>query len=168
MNSASAYVSVPNLSFACYRQSPSPSELTFFFPFPHAAYTSFTYTQLTTNYTDKSPGSQKVAPGGASGLYSVVATVTATITNSGPVTGAEVAQLYIGLPSSAPASPPKQLRGFQKLSLAPGKSGTVTFQLRRKDLSYWDVGAQKWMVPEGRFAVFVGASSRDIRLEGMT
>ena len=128
------------------------------------SYTNFTYSDLTTSYTDKSAGSTTKLPGGASGLYDTVATVTAKITNSGAVTGAEVAQLYIGLPSSAPATPPKQLRGFQKLPLAPGASGTATFSIRRKDLSYWSGG--KWVTPTGSFAVYVGASSRDIRLTG--
>lgn len=42
----------------------------------------------------------------------------------------------------------------------------MTFNLRRKDLSYWDVGLQKWVMPNEGFGVFVGASSRDIRLQG--
>jgi beta-glucosidase len=130
------------------------------------SYTTFSYSSLTTAYTDKTAGSSTVAPGGASGLYDTVATVTASITNNGTVTGAEVAQLYIGLPSSAPASPLKQLRGFQKVPLAPGASSTVTFSLRRKDLSYWDSGSQSWKVPTGAFSIYVGSSSRDIRLTG--
>lgn len=96
----------------------------------------------------------------------MVATVTTTITNSGGVEGAEVAQLYITLPSSAPTAPPKQLRGFTKLKLAPGAKGTATFNLRRKDLSYWDTRTQNWIVPSGEFGVSVAASSRDIRLKG--
>lgn len=80
--------------------------------------------------------------------------------------GAEVAQLYITLPSSAPAAPPKQLRGFDKIKLEPGAKGAVTFNLRRKDLSYWDTRTQNWIVPTGSFGVSVGASSRDIRLTG--
>ncbi|MCJ1240220.1 hypothetical protein MMC14_008220 [Varicellaria rhodocarpa] len=126
------------------------------------SYTTFTYTRLTTSYTNQTLAS--------SGLYNTVATVTAKITNSGLVTGAEVAQLYIGLPSSSavPASPSKQLRGFQKPYLASGASGTVTFKLRRKDLSYWDVGMQKWVMPEkGGSTVYVGASSKDARLQGV-
>lgn len=91
--------------------------------------------------------------------------MTAKITNSGDVAGAEVAQLYIGLPSGAPEAPPKQLRGFAKLALEAGASDTATFNLRRKDLSYWDVARQNWVVPTGSFAVSVGASSRDIKLE---
>lgn len=121
---------------------------------------------MTTAYTDKTAGSSSPGPGGVVGLFDTVATVTAKITNNGTVTGAEVAQLYIGLPSSAPASPPKQLRGFQKVSLTAGTSKTVTFDIRRKDLSYWDVGSQAWKVPSGTFSVYVGASSRDIRLTG--
>ena len=92
--------------------------------------------------------------------------MTCGIANAGSVTGAEVPQLYITLPSGAPAAPPKQLRGFQKLSLAAGANGTATFNLRRRDLSYWDVRSQNWIVPSGSFGVSVGASSRDIRLTG--
>lgn len=97
-------------------------------------------------------------------MYDNVATVTATITNNGSVAGAEVPQLYIGLPFSAPATPPKQLRGFNKISLAASASGTATFNLRRKDLSYWDTASQTWILPAGTFNIYVGASSRDIRL----
>lgn len=131
-----------------------------------AAYTTFQYSGLTTAYTDKTAGSTSPGPGGVSGLYETVATVTAKITNNGTVIGAEVAQLYIGLPSSAPSSPPKQLRGFQKVSLTAGGSSTVTFSIRRKDLSYWDVVSQSWKTPAGTFTVYVGSSSRDIRLTG--
>lgn len=90
-----------------------------------------------------------------------------TITNSGDVAGAEVAQLYLSLPASAGVDAPlRQLRGFEKLDLAPGESGTVEFVLRRKDASYWDVAAQQWVLPAGEFAIAVGASSRDLRLQG--
>ena len=130
------------------------------------SYTTFSYSALSISALSTSRGSLATIPSGVSNLYDVVATVTATITNNGTVTGAEVPQLYIGLPSSAPASPPKQLRGFSKLSLVAGESGCVSFSLRRKDLSYWDEGTAKWILPSGRFTVSVGASSRDIRLTG--
>ena len=130
------------------------------------AYTTFSYSGLTTSYTDKTAGSTAPGPGGAVGLFDTVATVTAKITNNGTVTGAEVAQLYLGLPSSAPASPPKQLRGFQKVNLVAGASSTVTFDIRRKDLSYWDVVEQEWVVAAGEYTVNVGASSRDFKLTG--
>lgn len=89
--------------------------------------------------------------------------MTAKITNSGDVAGAEVPQLYVGYPSSAPGLPPKQLRGFNKLKLEAGASGTAKFELRRRDLSYWDA-ARGWTVPTGEFSLMVGASSRDVRL----
>ncbi|KAK7701360.1 glycoside hydrolase 3 [Diaporthe eres] len=92
--------------------------------------------------------------------------LTVTSTATGSVAGAEVSQLYLTLPSGAPAAPPKQLRGFTKLSLQPGASGTATFNLRRRDLSYWDVASQNWVVPKGDFGISVGASSRDLRLTG--
>ncbi|TVY80912.1 putative beta-glucosidase L, partial [Lachnellula suecica] len=122
------------------------------------SYTTFAYSALTISPLSSAPGSSTKAPGGLANLWDIVATISATITNNGTVAGAEVAQLYIGLPASAPASPPKQLRGFQKPSLEPGKSAMVTFALRRKDLSYWDTVGQKWVLPTGSFAVSVGAS----------
>lgn len=130
------------------------------------SYTTFSYSNLSIPVLSASPGSRATVPGGIANLYDVVATVTATITNNGTVAGAEVAQLYIGLPSSAPVSPPKQLRGFTKLSLAVGGSQTASFPLRRKDLSYWDKAAQEWVLPAGGWTVSAGASSRDIRLMG--
>ncbi|AEO58343.1 glycoside hydrolase family 3 protein [Thermothelomyces thermophilus ATCC 42464] len=131
------------------------------------SYTNFTYADLElTSTATAGPATGETIPGGAADLWEEVATVTATITNSGGVDGAEVAQLYLTLPSSAPATPPKQLRGFAKLKLAAGASGTATFSLRRRDLSYWDTGRGQWVVPEGEFGVSVGASSRDIRLTG--
>jgi len=130
------------------------------------SYTTFSYSALAVSAVSTSAGSSSIIPGGVSNLYDVIATVTASITNNGTVAGAEVPQLYIGLPASAPASPPKQLRGFKKLTLSPGTSGSVSFDLRRKDLSYWDEGTQKWILPQGTFVVSVGASSRDLRLVG--
>ena len=130
------------------------------------SYTTFDYSSLVTGSISSSTGSGTTAPGGVSSLWDVIATVTATVSNNGTVAGAEVAQLYIGLPSSAPASPPKQLRGFDKISLAAGASGSVTFPLRKKDLSYWDSASGTWVLPTGTFDIYVGSSSRDIRLTG--
>ena len=133
------------------------------------SYTNFTYADITVTAaaTAKSgPVAGAVVAGGKAGLFETVATVTCKITNSGSVAGAEVPQLYLSLPaSSAPATPPKQLRGFDKVALEVGASSTVVFNLRRKDLSYWDV-AKGWVVPAGTFTVNIGASSRDLRLKG--
>ncbi|KAF1995495.1 glycoside hydrolase family 3 protein [Amniculicola lignicola CBS 123094] len=131
------------------------------------SYTNFTYSDLAIEGKPTTgPATGAKAPGGAKDLFDTVATVTAKITNSGGVAGAEVPQLYIGLPGSAPQAPPKQLRGFNKLKLEAGASGIATFKLRRRDLSYWDSARQQWVVPAGDFTVSVGASSRDIRLTG--
>lgn len=100
------------------------------------------------------------------GLYDTIAVVTCTITNVGPVAGAEAAQLYLSLPPSAPDSPVQQLRGFDKVKLAPGQAGTATFILRKKDASYWDVARQQWIIPPGEYRFVVGASSRDRKLAG--
>jgi beta-glucosidase len=132
-----------------------------------AAYTTFNYSTIAISGTPASgPESGSTIPGGASSLFDIVATITATITNSGTVTASEVAQLYIGLPSSAPATPVRQLRGFQKLSVKAGDTATAKFDLRRKDLSYWDTSGKVWTLPKGTFVVEVGASSRDLRLSG--
>ncbi|KAK4220888.1 beta-glucosidase cel3A [Podospora fimiseda] len=131
------------------------------------SYTNFTFSDLTiTSNARSGPATGPTIPGGRADLWEDVATITAVVKNTGGVQGAEVPQLYITLPSSAPSTPPKQLRGFAKLKLAPGASGTAIFNLRRKDLSYWDTARQNWVVPSGEFGVSVGASSRDIRLTG--
>ncbi|KFA63716.1 hypothetical protein S40285_07107 [Stachybotrys chlorohalonatus IBT 40285] len=131
------------------------------------SYTNFTYSSLAITSTARSgPATGPIVPGGQRDLYDIVATVTARITNSGSVSGAEAAQLYISYPTTAPSTPPRQLRGFDKLALAAGASGTVTFEIRRRDISYWDVRSQRWIVPSGTFRIAVAASSRDIRLEG--
>jgi beta-glucosidase len=111
--------------------------------------------------------SEGIAPGGSKSLFDVVATVMASITNNGIVTGAEVAQLCVGLPNSAPESPPNQLRGFNKLSLKASESGTVVFELGKKDLSHWVIDMKAWVVLSGSFEILVGASSRDTRLIGI-
>jgi beta-glucosidase len=85
-------------------------------------------------------------------------TVSATITNTGRVAGADVAQLYLSDPAAA-AEPPRQLKGFQKVSLRPGQSATVRFSLNGQDLSYWNSAANGWVVPAGQFGVYVGDSS---------
>jgi beta-glucosidase len=122
------------------------------------SYTTFSYRGIKIS-TDKGL-CKSVAS--ASNLWDQVAKVKATVTNSGAVAGEEVAQLYVGIPGG----PKRQLRGFEKVTLAPGQSASVEFGLTRRDLSEWHVGQQKWVVQDGKYGVFVGASSRDIRLTG--
>ena len=104
------------------------------------------------------------APGGNPSLYDVLVRTNVRITNIGPYPGKEVVQLYVGYPASV-GEPPRQLRGFEKISLDVGASTTVNFDLMRKDLSYWDVISQNWVIANGTYEVYVGRSSRDIKLQ---
>ncbi|KAF9557186.1 glycoside hydrolase family 3 protein [Agrocybe pediades] len=92
-------------------------------------------------------------------------TVSFQVTNTGGLAGTEKPQLYLGYPTSAD-EPPKVLRGFEEVDLAPGESKTVTLSLIIRDLSIWDTPSQSYIRPSGTFNVFVGASIRDIRLTG--
>jgi beta-glucosidase len=106
-----------------------------------------------------------IQPGGNVELWATLATVRATVTNTGDVSGAAVAQLYLSYPDEAGA-PAKSLRGFEKVALSAGTSGVVQFALTRRDLSYWDTAAQTWRLPTGEIGVRVGFSSRDLPLSG--
>ena len=131
------------------------------------SYTTFAYSAIGIHvFATAGPSTGTVIPGGPAELFEPVGTISALVRNSGSVAGSEVAQLYLGLPDSAPWTPPKQLRGFQKLKLAAKQSTLASFELTRRDLSYWDVATQEWVVPSGTFKVYVGSSSRDIRLQG--
>lgn len=128
-------------------------------------YSTFAYGNLSISAATASsvPASCETdAHGRQAGLFDVIVTITATITNTGNYTAAEVAQLYLTIPGATT----KQLRGFDKVLLQPGEQTQVTFPVRRKDVSRWDVVAQRWVVPAGRIGVEVGASVLDVRLEG--
>jgi len=92
-------------------------------------------------------------------------TVTATVTNSGSRAGAEVAQLYVTQPA-ANGSPPIQLKGFQKVSLAAGASTTVSFPLTNRDLAHFDTTSSSWVANAGAYTVRVGDSSTNLPLTG--
>ncbi|KAE9967528.1 hypothetical protein BLS_006324 [Venturia inaequalis] len=116
------------------------------------------------NVTARPPPSA-VLPGGNPALWEVLFTVSTTVKNTGSIDGAAVPQLYLNLPSTAGAgTPPRQLRGFEKVKLGAGESAQVEFELMRRDISYWDVVLQEWIIPSGAIGVEVGFSSRDIKL----
>ncbi|KAG6845950.1 hypothetical protein H0H87_010998 [Tephrocybe sp. NHM501043] len=98
-------------------------------------------------------------------LHTKVITVTFTVKNNGTVAGHEIPQLYSSPPASI-QSAPKNLKGFDSIYLSPGESKSVSIQLSRYDLSFWEVVSQRWKVPSGTHGISVGASSRDIRLTG--
>ena len=77
--------------------------------------------------------------------------------------GAEVAQLYLGFPTSA-GEPPKVLRDFGKFFISAGSVTDVSFSLHKRDLSVWDVTADNWKFVPGSYQVYIGSSSRDTRL----
>ncbi|KAJ6462450.1 glycoside hydrolase family 3 protein [Mycena sanguinolenta] len=91
--------------------------------------------------------------------------ISFTVKNTGAVTGTEKPQLYLGYPPAA-GEPPKVLRGFDEVPLAAGATQVVTMTVATREMSVWDTPSQSWVRPAGTFTVFVGASSRDIRLTG--
>ena len=120
------------------------------FPFGHGlSYTTFEYSNLTVS---------AVSPSGQ-------VQIGLDVSNTGSRAGAEVPQLYLGFPSAA-GEPPKLLKGFTKITLAPGQTEHVVYNLDWLDLANWDATARGWLVTPGTFQVLVGASSRDLRLNG--
>jgi beta-glucosidase len=93
------------------------------------------------------------------------ATVTATVTNTGSVAGADVAQLYVSDPAAS-GQPPRQLEGFQRVSLQPGASQTVTFHLAQKNLQYWNSASGNWATSTGGYGIEVGDSDANLPLSG--
>ncbi|MFG1810877.1 fibronectin type III-like domain-contianing protein [Streptomyces sp. NPDC049040] len=93
------------------------------------------------------------------------ATVKATVTNTGSRAGTEVAQLYVAGPGSA-GEPPHQLKGFQRISLAAGASGTVTFTVPVHAPASWSTTAGHWVAGAGTCQILVGDSSRSLPLSG--
>lgn len=131
-------------------------DLTPLFPFGFGlSYTSFAYRNLTV-----SPSTLSFA-----GDKPETISVDVEISNSGPVAGAEVAQLYVGMPLNPVAQPPKQLKGFQKITLKPGESSHAQFTLDAQSFSYWDAQSHQWRVAPGTYKIMVGSSSRDLRQE---
>ncbi|KAK4549108.1 hypothetical protein LTR36_007564 [Oleoguttula mirabilis] len=105
------------------------------------------------------------APGGNPMLYDVLYRVEATITNTGSVAGEEVPQLYIS--RGGPYDPVKELRGFERLSIAPNSSTTFSVDVTRRDISSWSTGEQDWYVRNTTKKVYVGSSSRSLLLQGV-
>ena len=92
-------------------------------------------------------------------------TVRCTVTNTGDRTGDEVVQLSLTDDVSSVTTYTKVLRGFERITLAPGESRSLTFTLGPQEMGLWDKD-MRFTVEPGSFTVGVGASSQDIRLEG--
>jgi beta-glucosidase len=93
-------------------------------------------------------------------------TATFSIQNQGRMAGAEIAQLYVAPPSIAVPRPIHELKGFARVKLQPGETKSVSIPVSRQDLAYWDPGTKKWTTSPGEYKIEVGASSRDLRLQG--
>lgn len=114
------------------------------FCFGHGlSYTRFEYSDL------------QLAPTGA----------TFTLRNAGDVAGAEVAQLYLTFPATA-GEPPRQLKGFKKVVVGAGAEVQVEILLSSREFAIWNADIHGWERVGGRFRIYVGASSCDLRLSG--
>jgi beta-glucosidase len=89
------------------------------------------------------------------------ATVTATVTNTSARSGPATVELYLVSPPAA-QEPPKQLKGYANVDLAPGQSKLVLFRLSPGDLAYYDTGSSQFTVAPGHYAVLVGTSSTEL------
>ncbi len=115
------------------------------YPFGHGlSYTAFEYSNLEID-------SEKLI-------------IKCDIKNVGEFDGAEVVQLYIGDRTSTVVRPIKELKGFEKVFLKAGEVKTIEFKLSEKDLSYFSAVYHKWVLENGIYDIYIGASSRDIRL----
>jgi beta-glucosidase len=120
------------------------------FPFGHGlSYTTFDYANLRLSAATLAPGDRL--------------RVTVDVTNTGARAGREVVQLYVGETHPRLARPPKELKGFAKVSLAPGETQTVSLDVDVRALAAFDDARGAWVADPGTFEVLVGSSSRDVR-----
>lgn len=121
------------------------------FAFGHGlSYTEFRYSQLKVRRSHRHGGLD----------------IRFRVRNVGSRTGAEVPQVYVGPPANPPVPmAQKSLAGFDRIELAPGQARQVTLHVGARELSYWSPAAHDWVLATGRRPVYVGSSSRDIRLQ---
>jgi beta-glucosidase len=91
--------------------------------------------------------------------------VSVDITNTGPVSGKETVQVYVHDQKSGLVRPPKELKGFAKVELAPGQTKTVTISLDFRAFAYYHPRYAQWITEDGAFDILVGSSSADIHLK---
>jgi beta-glucosidase len=121
------------------------------YPFGHGlSYTTFAYKNLRTG-SDQMRAADTL-------------TVRVDVTNTGKIAGDEVVQLYAKHIGSKVERANKDLRGFQRVSLRPGETKTVTLRVPAQSLAYWNASTHSWTLEPDRVELQVGASSTDIRL----
>jgi beta-glucosidase len=123
------------------------------FPFGHGlSYTTFKYSNLHLIKRSITPDQ--------------TLTVKVDVTNTGKVLGKEIVQLYVRDIQSTFARPEKELKAFDKVELKPKQTKTIKFTLNREAFWYFDTIKNAWSTEAGDFEILIGASSRDIRLNG--
>jgi beta-glucosidase len=128
-------------------------EITPLFPFGHGlSYTTFAYDNLRLNGDSFGPDDPIL--------------VSVDVTNTGQRAGQEVVQVYVRDEAARVVRPLKELKAFAKAALAPGETKTVTLQLDRQSLAFYDTAIHDWVTEPGVFEILVGGSSRDVRLRG--
>ena len=128
------------------------------FPFGHGlSYTTFKYDGLKVT---PMPGTVTNAPDGPH------FEVSFDVKNTGQREGADVAQVYVSDTHARVPRPPKELKGFAKVTLRPGESRRVTIRLDGRAFSYYDTAAKRWQIDPGDFDILVGRSSEQIELRG--
>ena len=123
------------------------------FPFGYGlSYTQFKYSNLNLVQNDdpKNP----------------LVTVEFELSNTGDRAGAEVAEIYVQPIHPGVIRPLKELKGFKKVFLQPGKKQKVSIVLDRNAFAYYDVNKKGWVAEKGEYKILIGSSSRDIRLNG--
>ena len=90
--------------------------------------------------------------------------VSLTVTNTGSVAGTEIVQLYISKKDGQIFRPARELKGFARVTLAPGEKQRITITLDDKAFRFWNVKADRWEIEGGAYALLVGASVEDVRL----
>ena len=120
------------------------------FPFGYGlSYTTFEYGKATVSSKEMS----------ADGTI----TVSVPVTNTGKAEGKEIVQLYIQDEKSSLPRPLKELKGFKKITLAPGETKDVIFTITPEALKFFDDSKHEWIAEPGKFKAMIGASSTDIR-----
>ncbi len=122
------------------------------YPFGHGlSYTTFEYSDLRVSKEKFNE--------------SDVLEVSFTLKNAGRKKGSEIAQLYVQDVECSVPRPVKELKKFEKVVLDAGQSKTVLLILDNKDFSFWNPETKGWFVERGKFILYIGSSSRDIRLK---
>ncbi|PHR92658.1 MAG: beta-glucosidase [Robiginitomaculum sp.] len=121
------------------------------FPFGHGlSYTEFTYISVN--------GDALI------GLENPLANIKVVLRNDGTVGGHETVQVYVSKISSSQSRPIQELKGFKKVYLEAEEGTLLSFDLNGRSFSYWDTDARQWAIEPGEYMIYIGSSSRDIKL----